>query len=85
MTLDLGDRRVGVSKRIREEFDNGKEYCKLEDQLVREPNQTWARPITDNLEFHAEIVDSARPSRTGEANQSSRETPTGRIIRKSGR
>ena len=29
MTLDPGDRRVVVSRRIREEFDNGKDYYKL--------------------------------------------------------
>jgi putative restriction endonuclease len=39
MTLDPGDRRVVVSKRIREEFDSGKDYYKLEGQVVREPNQ----------------------------------------------
>ena len=53
MTVDPGDRRVVVSKRIREEFDNGKEYYKLEGQPVREPNQLWARPSPENLEFHA--------------------------------
>lgn len=53
MTVDPGDRRIVVSKRIREEFDNGKDYYKLEGQLVREPNQPWARPSPENLEFHA--------------------------------
>ncbi len=53
MTLDPKDRRVLVSSRIREEFDNGKDYYKLEGQLVREPTQVWARPTLENLEFHA--------------------------------
>jgi HNH endonuclease len=53
MTLDPGDRRVVVSKRIREEFENGKDYYKLEGQLVREPSPVWARPTAENLEFHA--------------------------------
>jgi hypothetical protein len=38
MTLDPGDCIV-VSKCIREEFENGKDYYKLEGQLVREPSQ----------------------------------------------
>jgi putative restriction endonuclease len=53
MTVDPRERRVVVSKRIREEFENGKDYYKLEGQLVREPNQVWARPTVENLEFHA--------------------------------
>jgi putative restriction endonuclease len=53
MTIDPGERRIVVSKRIREEFENGKDYYKLEGQPVREPNQLWARPTVENLEFHA--------------------------------
>jgi hypothetical protein len=53
MTLDPGDRRVVVSKRIRAEFKNNKEYFKPEGQLVREPSPVWARPTAENLEFHA--------------------------------
>ena len=30
MTLNPGDRRIVVSKCIREEFENGKDYYKLE-------------------------------------------------------
>lgn len=53
MTLDPRDRRVVVSKRIRAEFENGKDYYKLEGQTVREPSQLWARPTAENLEYHA--------------------------------
>jgi putative restriction endonuclease len=53
MTLDPHDRRVVVSKRIRAEFENGKDYYKLEGQVVREPSQLWARPTAENLEYHA--------------------------------
>lgn len=42
-----------MSGRIREEFENGKDYYKLEGQVVREPSQAWARPTSENLEFHA--------------------------------
>jgi putative restriction endonuclease len=53
MTVDPKDRRIVVSKRIKEEFENGKDYYKLEGQLLREPNDAWARPLAGNLEFHA--------------------------------
>jgi putative restriction endonuclease len=56
MTLDPHDRRVVVSKRIRAEFENGKDYYKLEGQAVREPSQLWARPTAENLEYHAHKV-----------------------------
>jgi putative restriction endonuclease len=44
MTLDPGYLRIVVSKCIREEFENGKAYYKLEGQRVREPSCVWARP-----------------------------------------
>jgi putative restriction endonuclease len=53
LTVDPKDRRVVVSKRIKEEFDNGREYYKLEGLLLREPSIAWARPTAENLEFHA--------------------------------
>jgi putative restriction endonuclease len=53
LTVDPKDRKVVVSKRIREEFDNGREYYKLEGQVLREPSVVWARPSAENLEFHA--------------------------------
>ena len=39
LTIDPVDRKVVVSKRIRQEFDNGKEYYQLEGQQIREPNE----------------------------------------------
>jgi putative restriction endonuclease len=42
-----------VSKRIKEEFDNGREYYKLEGERIREPNEPWAKPLVEDLEFHA--------------------------------
>jgi putative restriction endonuclease len=53
LTVDPKDRRIVVSKRIKEEFENGKEYYQLEGQLLREPSETWAKPLIDNLEHHA--------------------------------
>lgn len=53
LTVDPADRRVVVSKRIKEEFDNGKEYYRLEGITLRAPVEPWAAPSTENLEYHA--------------------------------
>jgi putative restriction endonuclease len=53
ITVDPADRKVVVSKRIREEFDNGKEYYRLEGFALREPIHALHRPTTENLEYHA--------------------------------
>jgi len=53
LTVDPQNRQVVVSKRIKEEFDNGKDYYKLEGQVLREPLEPWARPSLENLEYHA--------------------------------
>ncbi len=56
ITIDPLDRRIQVSRRIREEFDNGKEYYKLHGERIREPAQANYRPHSDNLDFHAYSV-----------------------------
>jgi putative restriction endonuclease len=56
LTVDPKDRCVVVSKRIREEFENGKDYYKLQGQVLREPNDAWAKPSPENLEYHAHNV-----------------------------
>ena len=53
ITVDPSDRKVIVSRRIREEFENGKEYYRLEGMALREPLQALHRPTTQNLEYHA--------------------------------
>jgi putative restriction endonuclease len=56
LTVDPKRRSVLVSKRIREEFENGKDYYKLQGQVVREPDEASARPLLENLEYHAQNV-----------------------------
>ena len=56
LTVDPASRRVLVSRRIRDEFENGKDYYKLEGLEIREPNVLWARPSPENLEFHFNAV-----------------------------
>ena len=45
-----------VSKRIKEEFENGHEYYKLEGQTIREPSVPWAKPSIENLQYHASVL-----------------------------
>jgi putative restriction endonuclease len=59
--LDEGYRGPGRSlcsceQRIREEFENGKDYYKLQGQALREPDEAWAKPSLENLEYHAHNV-----------------------------
>jgi HNH endonuclease len=54
--VEPSERRLIVSKRIKEEFENGRDYYKLEGQRLREPTELWARPSIENLEFHAQNV-----------------------------
>jgi putative restriction endonuclease len=56
LTVDPKDRHILVSKRIREEFENGKDYYKLEGQVLRQPNEVLAQPSQENLAFHAQNV-----------------------------
>ena len=56
ITIDPTDRRIMVSPRIREEFENGKEYYRLHGQPMREPAQAIYRPHADNLDYHAYTV-----------------------------
>ena len=51
--MDPAERRVVVSNRIRQEFENGKEYYRLEGQMIREPRDLKMRPLSGNLEYHA--------------------------------
>jgi putative restriction endonuclease len=56
LTVDPKDRKILVSKRIKEEFENGREYYGLEGRIIREPLEAWTRPSQENLEFHAHNV-----------------------------
>jgi putative restriction endonuclease len=56
LTVDPQDRRIAVSKRIKEEFENGRDYYKLEGLVLREPPEAWAKPSPENLEYHAYSV-----------------------------
>jgi putative restriction endonuclease len=53
LTIDPVDRTVVVSNRIRQEFENGKGYYRLQGERIREPGNVAFRPLTENLEYHA--------------------------------
>jgi putative restriction endonuclease len=53
ITIDPSDRRILVSTRIREEFENGKEYYRLHGLPIREPAIAAYRPSIGHLEYHA--------------------------------
>ena len=48
--------RLEVSRRIREEFENGREYYKLHGMQVRTPKPVDAAPASGYLEWHASNV-----------------------------
>lgn len=56
ITVDPASRKVIVSKRIREEFENGRDYYRLEGTALREPIESIHRPLVDHLEYHANRV-----------------------------
>ena len=45
--------KVEVSSRIREEFENGRDYYKLHGQSLREPVRSQWRPSPDFLDWHS--------------------------------
>jgi putative restriction endonuclease len=53
ITIDPLDRKILVSGRIREEFENGKKYYRLHGLRIREPATAAYSPLRDNLEYHA--------------------------------
>jgi putative restriction endonuclease len=56
ITIDPADRRIVVSGRIREEFENGKEYYQLHGKPIHLPLEPGLIPSAANLEFHAYSV-----------------------------
>ena len=50
------DLRIEVSRRIREEYENGKDYYALHGRAVRPPAKGFALPSGDNLRWHNETL-----------------------------
>ncbi len=54
MSVDPDERRLLVSERIREEFENGRDYYALHGRELAVPVDPTALPSRDNLLFHFE-------------------------------
>jgi putative restriction endonuclease len=48
--------KVEVSRRIREEFENGRDYYRLQGQVVRPPHRADLAPSSEYLDWHASNV-----------------------------
>jgi putative restriction endonuclease len=56
ITVDPQERRVVVSGRIREEFENGREYYQLHGKPLAMPGDRSAAPGREFLEYHAQTI-----------------------------
>jgi len=52
MTVDADELKVVVSGRIREEFENGRDYYQLHGKAIRLPRDGSSLPLREYLEFH---------------------------------
>jgi putative restriction endonuclease len=48
--------RIRVSRRLKDEFDNGEPYYPLEGHQIWLPRRTDARPSPESLEYHRDVV-----------------------------
>ena len=56
MTVDPKDKTIVVSPRIREEYENGRDYYALHGRPLAQPQNSLAIPSLENLTYHAESV-----------------------------
>jgi putative restriction endonuclease len=52
MTVDATELKVVVSGRIREEFENGRDYYQLHGKPIRVPRETSSLPSREYLAYH---------------------------------
>jgi hypothetical protein len=52
--VEPNKRTLVVSRRIREQFENGHDYYELNNRLLSQPADDLALPSKDNLAFHFE-------------------------------
>ena len=56
VTIDPTAKKVMVSRRIKEEFENGRDYYALHGRALSDPRDPAAMPSHENLIFHAQTV-----------------------------
>ncbi len=54
LTIEPRTLKIKVSKRIKEEFENGRDYYRLDGQQLRQPDNPLAFPSREKLEHHYE-------------------------------
>jgi putative restriction endonuclease len=54
LTIAPKKKTIVVSRRIREQFENGRDYYKYKDELLSPPNNVLAVPSTESLAYHYE-------------------------------
>lgn len=52
ITVEPNKRTLIVSRRIREQFENGRDYYALNDRPVTQPTEAFAMPAPAHLDFH---------------------------------
>jgi putative restriction endonuclease len=56
VTVDPVEKKILVSQRIREEYENGRDYYALHGRELAEPQNILAIPSRENLSYHSENV-----------------------------
>ena len=54
MTILPTDLRVRVSRRIHDEFENGREYYELDGRQIRLPRAHYPQPSSEMLDWHSQ-------------------------------
>jgi putative restriction endonuclease len=55
VTVDADQLKVVVSSRIREEFENGRDYYHLHDKAIRMPRESTSLRSRECLAFHNSV------------------------------
>lgn len=53
VTVDPDDRRIIVSRKIKEEYENGRQYYALHGNVIAAPVEPNGIPSTENLQYHS--------------------------------
>ncbi|MGH9930312.1 MAG: HNH endonuclease [Pyrinomonadaceae bacterium] len=54
LSIEPSTLKIRVSSKIREEFENGRDYYRLDGQQLRQPENPLAFPSLENLQYHYE-------------------------------
>lgn len=60
VTVDPDEKKVVVSSRIREEFENGRDYYALHGRALAQPQNILTIPSIENLTYHASMFSAVK-------------------------